>query len=204
VVTSLAALDRYPWTGHSALLGTVPRPWQAGGAILGQFGPTARRARAAYRAFVAEGVRQGRRPELQGGGLIRSLGGWAAVASLRRGREAYRGDERVLGSSEFVAALQRAVEAADAPRGPRPALEPLVTGVCRHLGLPRTALAGGGRRVALQQARAGIAYLWVTVLGQPGRPVAPLLGVQPAGVLKAAQRGAREAARWQRVLAKCR
>ena len=203
VVKSLAALDRDPWTGHSALLGTVPRPWQAVGAILRQFGPTPRRARAAYRAFVAAGLPQGRRPDLQGGGLIRSLGGWAAVAALRRGREAYRGDERVLGSSEFVEALQRAVAAADAPRGGRPALDRLVTGVCRHLGLPRAALAGGGRRPIVQQARAGIAYLWVAVLGQPGRPLAPLLGLQPAGVLKAAQRGAREATRWQRVLAKC-
>jgi hypothetical protein len=107
-------------------------------------------------------------------------------------------------SSAFVEALQRAVQTAEAPRGPRPALERLLAGVCRHLGLPRAALAGGGRRGAVQQARAGIAYLWVEVLGHPGRPLAPLLGVQPAGVLKAAQRGAREAARWQRVLAKCR
>jgi hypothetical protein len=197
-------LDRYPWTGHSALLGTVPRPWQATPEVLGHFGPSRRRARAAYRAFVAAGRPQGRRPDLQGGGLIRSLGGWAAVAALRRGREAYRGDERVLGSSEFVETLQRAVEAADAPRRPRPALETLLAGVCRHVGLPRGALAGGGRRPAVQHARAGLAYLWVAVLGQPGRPLAPLLGVQPAGVLKAAQRGAREAARWQRVLAKFR
>src|SRR3972149_11977881 len=29
VVPDLRTLDRYPWTGHSALLGTVPRPWQA-------------------------------------------------------------------------------------------------------------------------------------------------------------------------------
>jgi REP element-mobilizing transposase RayT len=204
VVKSLPALDRYPWTGHSALLGTVPRPWQETRPVLAQFGPTPARARRAYRAFVAAGLPQGRRPELQGGGLIRSLGGWAAVATLRRGREAYRGDERILGSSEFVDALQRAVAATDALRGPRPALENVLAGVCRHVGLPRAALAGGGRRPAVQQARAGIAYLWVAVLGHPGHPVAPLLGVQPAGVLKAAQRGARAAARWQRVLAKCR
>jgi len=27
VVPDLRALDRYPWTGHSAVLGAVPRPW---------------------------------------------------------------------------------------------------------------------------------------------------------------------------------
>lgn len=59
------------------------------------------------------------------------------VQSLRRGREAYLGDERVLGSSEFVEALRRTVEATEAPRSPRRALEPLVARVCRHVGLPR-------------------------------------------------------------------
>jgi len=28
-VPGLRALARYPWTGHSALRGAVPRPWQA-------------------------------------------------------------------------------------------------------------------------------------------------------------------------------
>lgn len=37
VVPDLRALARYPWTGHSALLGPVPRPWQATGEVLGQF-----------------------------------------------------------------------------------------------------------------------------------------------------------------------
>jgi REP element-mobilizing transposase RayT len=204
VVKDLRTLDRYPWTGHSALLGTVPRPWQDTRTVLAQFGPTTARARKAYRALVAAGLPQGRRPDLQGGGLIRGLGGWQAVAALRRGREAYRGDERVLGSSAFVAQLQRAVEATEAPRGPQLALEPLVARVCRHVGLPREALGGGGRRTAVQQARAGLAYLWVEVLGHPGRPLAPLLGVQPAAIPKAARRGAKEAPVWRRLLAKRR
>lgn len=95
-VPDLRALARFPWTGHNALCGTVPRSWQDTRTILSQFGPTPRRAFVAYRAFVREGVPLGPRPELQGGGLIRSLGGWAAVQTLRRGREAYLGDERVL------------------------------------------------------------------------------------------------------------
>ncbi|MBI2455665.1 MAG: hypothetical protein HYV46_05960, partial [candidate division NC10 bacterium] len=28
IVQNLRALDRYPWSGHSALLGIVARPWQ--------------------------------------------------------------------------------------------------------------------------------------------------------------------------------
>ncbi len=202
VVTRLPALGRYPWTGHSALLGRVPRPWQAVGAILGQFGTTPRPARAAYRAFVAEGVSQGRRPDLQGGGLIRSLGGWAAVTALRRGREAYLGDERVLGGSEFVEQLRQEAEAQQHFRPRGLPLARLLGLVCRRLGIAPTLLQGGSRRPAASRAREGIAYLWVTVWGRSGRQLAAVLGIGSQSVYKAAQRGAQDRAEWDRLVPK--
>jgi hypothetical protein len=51
---------------------------------------------------VAEGVDQGRRPELVGGGLIRSAGGWAGIKVLRSGDVRVTGDERILGGGDFV------------------------------------------------------------------------------------------------------
>ena len=110
------------------------------------------------------------------------------------------GDERVLGSPEFVAALQRTTEAAARARGPRVALDTVITRVCRHLGLSRAALTGGGRRAALQRARARIAYLWVEVLGHPARPLAQFLGVSPQAVYQAVARGRETRAEWERVL----
>jgi len=56
ILRDLRALDRYPWTGHAALCGRAEYAWQATGEILAQFGRDRRRARAAYRAFVAAGV----------------------------------------------------------------------------------------------------------------------------------------------------
>lgn len=45
----------------------------------------------------------GRRPELVGCGLIRSLGGWSEVKKLRlKGMDRIKGDERILGDSDFV------------------------------------------------------------------------------------------------------
>lgn len=45
----------------------------------------------------------GRRPELTGGGLIRSLGGWDEVKAHRRWQKEYmKGDERILGDSDYV------------------------------------------------------------------------------------------------------
>jgi REP element-mobilizing transposase RayT len=200
VVADLRALDRYPWTGHSALLGTIPRPWQATGEILGQFAREPRRARRAYRAFVAAGLLQGRRPDLQGGGLVRSLGGWAAVAALRRGREAYLGDERVLGSREFVERLRQTVEAQSRPAARALPLDRLVACVCRRVAIAAAQLQAGSRRAAITRARDGIAYLWVEVLGHPGRPLAPVLGVRPQAVYQAVRRGREARAAWERLL----
>lgn len=197
VVSDLRRLDRYPWSGHSALMGSVPRPWQATAEILGQF---ARDARRAYREFVAAGLPQGRRPELQGGGLLRSHGGWVAVAALRRGREAYRGDERILGSSAFVEQIRRSVE--ESPRTVRPPLtrDTLVARVSRHVGIHPAQFAAGSRRAPVSRARDGIAYLWVEVLGHPGRPLAPLLGARPQAVYQAVTRGRQARARWEGLL----
>jgi len=149
---------------------------------------------------VQEGIARGRRPELQGGGLRRSYGGWQGVAALRRGREAYASDERILGRSAFVEQCRRVVAAGAPPPPPRLALAALVPRVCRAVGIGAAALTGGGRRPAVSQARAGIAYLWTVRLGHPGRPLAPVLGVHPAVVYQAARRGAEAAARWDRLL----
>jgi hypothetical protein len=57
VVPGLRTLDRYPWTGHSALLGWIPRPWQDTTTILAQFGRAAARAAGAERCADARGRR---------------------------------------------------------------------------------------------------------------------------------------------------
>ncbi len=44
----------------------------------------------------------GRRPDLVGGGLIRSAGGWAAVKGLRAAMKFQKSDERILWNSDFV------------------------------------------------------------------------------------------------------
>jgi hypothetical protein len=204
VVPELRQLDRYPWTGHSALLGTVPRPWQAVGEVLGHFGSRRRQARAAYRAFVAAGVNQGRRPELQGGGLIRSLGGWAAVAALRRGRETYVADERVLGGSEFVEALRMEADRMERQRlrlrAQAPALPPLLRRVAAAARLAPAALTGGGRARALARARDGLAYLWVEVLGHSGQALARALALHPVSIYRAARRGRAHRNEWDRLV----
>ncbi|MDZ7697497.1 MAG: hypothetical protein U5R49_11440 [Deltaproteobacteria bacterium] len=59
-------------------------------------------ARKRYLDHVRQGIEMGKRPDLVGGGLIRSLGGWAEVKSLRKMAVRLKGDERILGDSDYV------------------------------------------------------------------------------------------------------
>ncbi|MBW2137338.1 MAG: transposase, partial [Deltaproteobacteria bacterium] len=68
----------------------------------GYFGKRKPQAIRAYESFVREGIAQGRRKELTGGGLIRSLGGWTEVREKLKGRDHVMSDERILGDSHFV------------------------------------------------------------------------------------------------------
>lgn len=121
------------------------------------------------------------------------------MAALRRGREAYLGDERILRSSEFVEHLRQQVEAQQSARPRGLSLARLLGRVCRQVGIAPTLLQGGSRRPAVSRAREGVAYLWVTRAGRPGRPLAATLGISPQAVYAAAQRGQQAAARWEAV-----
>ena len=190
LVADLVVLDRYPWAGHSALMGRVARPWQAVDEVLGQYGSRPRDARRAYRSFVNDGMGQGRRAELQGGGLRRSAGGWQGVASLRRGRERWAADERILGSTEFVTQVLQ--EAAGPPPEPRvrplAGLARLLGRVARAAGVTVAECCGGSRRRAVVAARSTVSRLAVRELGLPVVVVARALGVSPQTVLAGVNR----------------
>ena len=192
VVRSLAALARYPWSGHSALLGHVDRPWQTTAEVLGRFGAARRTAGRQYREFLAGGVAQGRRPELQGGGLRRSAGGWHAVAALRRGRERWAADERILGSGAFVETVLRDAGPSTSawPRPRALAVLPLLLKRCADLwGVGLVELQHGSRRRGVVQARAVVASLAVSQLGLPAARVARELAVTPAVIRRGVERG---------------
>ena len=78
--------------------------------VLAGFGETRRQAIREYRRFMTEGLTMGKQPELTGGGLIRSLGGWSQALSQRRKRRREEADERILGSGDFVNAVLKEAE----------------------------------------------------------------------------------------------
>jgi len=105
-------LNHYVYSGHCALMGRVKHPWQGVDHVLGYFGDTMHKARRNYLAYLKAGSDQGRRDDLRGGGLIRSLGGWAEVrVQDLKAQDHKKSDERILGASDFVAdILSRARE----------------------------------------------------------------------------------------------
>ena len=104
-IESLTESDKYPYSGHSVLMGKVKRDFQDTAYVLRLFGRKVAAARKAYRAYVDKGIARGRRPELVGGGLVRSAGGWLAVKAMRRAQDHMKSDERILGDGEFTQAV---------------------------------------------------------------------------------------------------
>jgi putative transposase len=102
LVPDYESLRGFPYGGHCALMGKCNNDWQNTEYILSLFGQKVSEARRLYGKFVEEGVSDGKRPELVGGGLIRSLGGWASAKALRGTKDRTKGDERILGDGNFV------------------------------------------------------------------------------------------------------
>jgi hypothetical protein len=103
IVSNVIDLAKYPYCGHSAIMGNTKREWQDIGYILRYFGKTVRQGRKEYQHYLESGIGQGHRDDLVGGGLIRSIGGWKELSKLRlKGKARIKGDERILGSSDFV------------------------------------------------------------------------------------------------------
>jgi len=105
IVNNLRTLDKYRYCGHAVILRKRKNNWQNTEYVLRMFAKKVSKARNRYREFVKKGMAQGKRPELVGGGLVRSLGGWSAVKALRKVGAYMKGDERILGGGDFVESI---------------------------------------------------------------------------------------------------
>ncbi len=185
VVGSLEELRSYRWTGHSAILGRVKRDWQDIRAITAYFGK-GRRAVEKYEQYVREGVSFGKRPELVGGGLIRSLGGWSQVLSLRRKGMRVASDARVLGGDRFIQRLMSEAEEKEKEtlRLGRevPELLILAERIIRGEGIEESELRSGIRKREVVRARRMFCQLAIGRMGYPGAEVARFLGVTTSSV----------------------
>jgi predicted HTH domain antitoxin len=173
-------------------MGRMKNDWQERDEVLSWFGKREGGARRAYRKYMVEGITQGRRAELVGGGVLRSYGGWSAVLSLRRTQERVRGDQRILGTGEFV---ERVLSESGEPLRYKPdpqerskRIETILKEECRKGKIEYEELRMGSRRGEVSQVRLEIAQRLVRELGVSLAEVARLLGVSTSAISKILQR----------------
>ena len=186
IVKDIDALRSYERCGHSAIIGVLHRPWQDRDTILAYFGKRRKGAIEKYEHFVRDGIEAGGRPELVGGGLIRSLGGWSQVLSLRRSGRKLFSDERILGSSDFVkAAIKDAEETQRATlrlNVTLSGLPSLAEKICEGEGVDKADLCSEIRKRDVVKSRRIYCQLAVKRMGYSGADVARFLGITTSAV----------------------
>jgi putative transposase len=194
LVDNLDELAAYPWCGHSTLVGHRYHEWQDTAYLLTQFGEDPQMARQAYQTFIANGAAQGQRPELIGGGLVRSLGGWSQVSSQRKKISDRYFDDRILGSSAFVGKIIGEVDEKRRRSFRRENLkgaEKYLRQACQEGEISISELQSGSRRGIVPTIRVKIALELITNYGLTLAESARWLGVSTSTISKILSRKSR-------------
>jgi putative transposase len=192
IITTIKALDHYPWSGHSVIMGNNEQQWMDTNHVLSYFRTKTRAARNAYRRFVQEGMSMGRSHELTGGGLIRSHGGWSQVIAMRRRGQREQSDERILGDGDFVQAILQEAEERQlrqlkvCPRGGT--IAEIIDEECARAKIRSQEVTSGSRRSAVSRTRALIAYRSREELGLSAAEIARHLGVATSSITRAIEK----------------
>ena len=192
-VPDLSRLDRYKYCGHSVLMGKVKYDWQDTDEVLSLFAEKVGAARRAYRKFVENGIVQGKRSDLTGGGLVRSAGGWAAVLALRGAKILQNSDERILGDGDFVdsvlTAANEAMERKYYLQSSGFTLARVAARVADILEMRPEDVWAAGRYRYLVEARSLLCYWAVRELGVSMASLARKLKISVPAVSKSVIRG---------------
>ncbi len=192
MVETLTKLERYRWCGHSVIMNRYPNDWQDRKYVLQGFGEKENHAKKSYKEFVEKGISLGKRPELTGGGLIRSMGGWSIVKAMRNRGINEQSDARILGSGDFVSAVINNANEKVKYQLPALELQNSINGVvethCRKEKVSISMLQSGSRRPPLPKLRKAIASKLVNGYGVSLAETARRLGISTSGVAQILKR----------------
>ncbi len=195
LIKSLEQLDRYRWSGHSIIIWKRKNEWQDRDYVLGWFGNKEGAAKKQYRNYIRKGIDKGHRPELVGGGLIRSYGGWSVVKAMRRSGNREFSDSRILGKSDFVQRVMKEAETRVKRQLPfeeeHQKIDVLIAKICRKENVSIEELKAGSRRKAVSRARSLITMSLVKTHGIALAEVARTVGVTTSAVSKIIKRTSR-------------
>ena len=193
LISNLRQLDKHPYVGHSVLMGKKSNDWQKADDVLLRFAKGRAKAREKYQQFIQKGLTMGKRPDLTGGGLVRSAGGWSAVKALRRAKAYMKGDERILGDSDFVQAVlkqgEEAFERSYRLKAGGVDLNFIANRVSVMLNMPVEEVWSKGKYRQIVAARSLLCYWAVNELNISMSELAHRFEVTPTAISKSVLRG---------------
>ncbi len=193
IVDNLKSLDKYAYSGHAVIMGKKKNDWQDIDYVLKLVDDRRSSARRRYRQYVQKGISAGKRPDLAGGGLVRSSGGWHVLKGLRKAKAYMKGDERILGDSDFVeAVLQSCQEAYEKKyllesRGFD--FDFVVKRVAEVLGMDKTEVLSSGRHPHRVKARSLLCFWASRDLGMSMVELSNRLNISEPTASQSASRG---------------
>jgi len=195
LASNLAELDAFPYSGHSCLMGYETNPWQDVKTVFNYFGNKKSKARSQYQEYIHKGISDDNAQAFSGGGLIRSVGGWQVLKSLRRSGIHVHSDERILGDNDFVqAVLKDSAEQMDRKHALVPKdmdFEAVGARVSQIFNLPIDRILNATRQPDRVTARSVLAYWAVRKIGMTTTGVGKKLGLSQSATSRAVQRGER-------------
>jgi REP element-mobilizing transposase RayT len=184
LVKNLEELGRYRWCGYGVLMGRQEVLWQKVNEVLEYFGQRVKKARLGHRQFMEEGSLQGRRDDLTGGGLIRSLGGKTVLKKVQMAGEKQQFDDRILGDGQFVDEVLERHRSLNEKRAPKILWVELLENVVKWAGLSPPDLVSGSKRPAVVRGRCVLSYIAVRMMKMKTTTVADYLNVSQPTVSK--------------------
>jgi len=184
LVNDLEELKRYPWCGFGVLMGRYKNSWQEVDEILKYFGNHVGQARARYKIFMEDGIKQGRRSDLTGGGLTNRNKDTESLPQTQERSFEYLHDSRILGSPDFVKRVFASFQSPEEKHGLRITLKDLVERVATWSNLLITDITSGSKRAEIARARAVLSYLAIRLKRMKAIEVADFLNVSPSAISK--------------------
>jgi len=195
LVEDIEGLDKHPWCGHSVLINKTKQPWQNIDYIYRLFSDKKREARKRYREFVEKGIFEGRRSDLTGGGLLRSSGGWMGLKGFRKAGLRVKGDERILGDSDFVENVLKLAEEALEGKYDLKArgydFDRAVARVAEVMGMTSEQVTAFGKSPQTVKARSLLCFWAHRKLGMSTIEIAGKLKISQPAVSRSSKRGAK-------------
>jgi len=193
IVPDLKSLDRYIYSGHATIMEKNKNDWQTTDYILSFFTRRLSSARRRYREYIQKGISAGERPDLVGGGLVRSVGGWHALKDLRKIKAYMKGDERILGDSDFVESVllscQDEYERKYLLKTRGYDFDAVVDRVAAVLGIDKVDILSAGRQPTRVKARSLLCFWASRELGMSMVNLSKRLKISQPTVSQSASRG---------------